>query len=290
MKKAVSLLFIFFFLTGCSKIKEYFGFVENSQDFDFPKKTLTQPQENLLEKNKGDIQKKLGFLEKEKNLESPSFLEKGVKELPKTQEILKQDYKNLFLLTKKEKKVVKKPIKRPAKKPVKKPIVKRKKINPLARYVLEKKGEDYWLWIKKMPTTQSVALVIDYRGQNQDTKYFLRSLLPIKNQKNNQIAYQNKMLGNNQKLYFIASSALVRHPVLRQSFKLIIPKKVGLGYIKENSYSELDLTPHKTQFFIRHFSKKWGQGPYQDTLFTLPVLKTKWLIINKNSPVIKEVK
>ncbi len=274
MKKAITLLLALFFLAGCSKIKEYFGFVENDQGFDFSKKTFNLPQEDLLEKNKEDIPKEI------------SFLEKGFQELSETKNILTQDYKNLFLLVKEEEKATQKPIKKPAKKP----LVKKNTINPLAHYVLEKKGEDYWLWIKKMPATQSVALVIDYQQQNQDTKYFLRSLLPIKNQTNNQIAYQNKMLGNNQKLYFIASSALVKHPVLGQSFRLVIPKQVGFGYIQENSYNEFDLVPHKTQFFIRHFNKQWGQGPYQDTLFTLPVLKTKWLIIDKDSPFIKEAK
>lgn len=134
----------------------------------------------------------------------------------------------------------------------------------------EKKGQYTVLWVKKKAQVYSVAL-LSSKSWNLKAKYFLRSTQKISEQKDNTLWYKGLPLGNEKKLYFLASSSTEKHPLLGKAFKIVVPTKVAYGYDK--NYGEKVIAAGQTELAIRLFKKPQGQGTYLDNRYMIPLIE-----------------
>lgn len=136
--------------------------------------------------------------------------------------------------------------------------------------LVEKKGKNLILWIKQNPKIMSAAL-ISPSNWNLRAHYFLRSPKKISEQKNNTLWYNGLPLGNEKKLYFLASSSPKKHPLLGNAFQITVPERVTFGYNKKTGFKWI--VPGKTDLVIRLFKKKEGQGGYKDNRYRIPLIE-----------------
>jgi len=265
MRKIVFILSLLFLFAGCKSKNE--TIVLPLQSIETNKKTtnetsekisLTSQTENVSQKLDGVVQKtnldkliKTSAKEEDKKINQPLSTASQIKLSP----IEKTGNKISAKTLKKEKK--------------KKKQVYQVQAKPSSFYYIEKTKEGFVLWIQNLFKSESAALVITYDLNDVPNKYFLRSLSKLKNQKDNELSYEGKKIGQSQNLFFLAVSHTEKNLLLGESFKIILPKEAVYGY---NGHSQkIKLIPEITRFDIRFFEKKYGQGKYQDkpVLFTL---------------------
>ncbi len=240
---------------------------------------------NINEENEGEKQKNIDKKAEEietgqKILSLNTVKEKEVEGPIDDNDLYREDEENVKIKTikdlddKKQKDLVvdkknKKIVTQKTVKDLKENNIKQKDHNFLKnlKFVLEKKGKTYHLWIKK-GTYRSIALITPPYLWKRKRKYYLRSTQNIKNQNDNMIFYKNKKIGPKNKLYFLASSKVEQHSILKKSYKIIIPKNMVYGYNKR--FGNIRLEPGKTQITVRFFMNLYGKGKHKDVFFKLP--------------------
>ncbi len=133
-----------------------------------------------------------------------------------------------------------------------------------ADFMLEKQQDHYVLWIKAKEN-QSVAL-LNASGKGL---YYLRSSKLIEEQKENDIFYGTKRIGNKSKLHFLASSLVQKHPILGNAFEIILPQEMVFGYESAKNLQKINLMPEETQLRIRIFTGRYAQGKSQDYFYLI---------------------
>lgn len=133
-----------------------------------------------------------------------------------------------------------------------------------ADFMLEKKQDYYVLWIKAKEN-QSVAL-LNASGKGL---YYLRSSKLIEEQKENDVFYGTKRIGNKSKLYFLASSLVQNHPVLGSAFEIVLPQEMIFGYESAKNLQKINLIPEETRLRIRIFTGRYAQGKSQDYFYLI---------------------